>query len=99
MGSVRKLIMETIIFWGSVLFSVYWTVMWFRFRKFSVGHSAQFICAVMLWFVVFCFYLLPEISRFHMLWAMPIAFFASSFISAPYIRWRMAVLRKKHGLD
>lgn len=91
--------METVIFWGSVLFSGYWTVMWFRFRHFSIGHSVQITCALMLWGVVLYFYLSPDVSKFHMLWAMPAAFVASSFVSAPYLRWRTAALRKKHGLD
>lgn len=91
--------MQNVIFWGSVLLSGYWTVMWFRFRSFSIGHSAQIICALMLWSVVLYFYLSPNISKFHMLWAMPVAFFASSFVSTPYLRWRATVLRKKHGLN
>jgi hypothetical protein len=91
--------METIVFAASALFAVYWTVEWFRHRNLSIGHFVQIICALMLWGVVLYFYFSPEVSRFHMLWAMPFAFFSSSFVSAPTVRWYTEVLRKKHGLD
>jgi hypothetical protein len=91
--------METAIFWLSVAFAAYWGGMWVKYCNLSVGHSAQIICAGMLWAVVTYFYMSPEISRFHMLWAMPVAFFGSSLASFPYIKWRMWLLRRKHGLE
>jgi len=91
--------METAIFVVSALFAAYWTTEWFKHRKSSVGHYVQVICALMLWGVVLYFYLFPEVSRFHMIWAMVMAFFASSFVSAPIVRWYAATIQKKHDAD
>ena len=91
--------MEAMIFWGSVLISGSWTVGWFMHRNSSISYSAMIIPVLMLWGVVLYFYLSPEVSKFHMLWAMPAAFFASLFVTTPYLRWRNAAIRKEHGLD
>lgn len=84
--------METFIFWASFAFAFYWAWNWWEHRKASIGHSAQIICAAMLWAVVVYFGENREVSRYHMLWAMPAAFFGSTLVSAPYIRWRTKAL-------
>ena len=91
--------MQTVIFGLSALLAAYWTREWWRYRFESVGHAAQFICAAMLWAVVLLFAFQPALSRYHMLWAMPVAFLGSSLVSIPYVRWKMAQLEKKNGAE
>ncbi|MGB7310923.1 MAG: hypothetical protein WBC67_17825 [Candidatus Acidiferrales bacterium] len=85
--------MQSVIWWASFALAIYWVSNWFQHRKLSLGHSAQWICAVLLCGVVAFFNRRPEISRYHMLWAMPAAFFGSSLLTTPYIRWRS---RRRH---
>jgi hypothetical protein len=84
---------ESLIYGASVAFAMYWFIGWLNYRQLSIGHSASFICAGMLMGVVAFFRLHPDISRYHMLWAMPAAFFGSTFVSRPYTRW---LLRRRH---
>jgi len=91
--------MEAVIFWLSVALAAYWSLMWLRNRHMSLGHDAQIVCAVMLWAVVAYFALSPDTSKMNMLWAVPVAFFSSSFVSAPYIRLRAKLLGIKHPLE
>ena len=79
--------MQQLIWLASFGFALYWLWNWFQNRKMSIGHSSQIICAVLMWAVVAFFGRNPEISRMHMLWAMPAAFFGSSLLTVPYIRW------------
>ena len=78
--------MESFIFWASLIFAAIWTIAWFLSRKESVGHSVQIISASSLWAVVGHFYVSPQISKFHMLWAIPAAFVSSFSIQILYIR-------------
>ena len=80
--------MDALIFWASAALAIYWTYGWLRHRDISLGHEAQIFCALLLWMVVGYFYFSPNTSKFHMLWAIPLAFFGSSLISAPYVRFR-----------
>ena len=81
--------MEYAIYLLSLAFAFYWTTMWFRFRHLTIGHDAQIVCAVMLWSVIIYFSDSPEVSKYHMLWAIPLAFFGSSLVSQPYMRFRL----------
>ena len=75
--------------------------MWFRFRKLSPGYFFSNCMRFDVYRVsLFIFIFNLDVRNIHMLWAMPLAFFASSVVfSAPYVKWRVATLRKKHGLD
>ena len=84
--------METVIFWCCVLLSLAWTIGWFMSPNYMI------IPVLMMWGVVFYFYRAPDVSKFHMLWAMPAAIAASLVVTTPYLRWRNAAIRKKHGL-
>lgn len=90
--------METVILISSIVLAIYWTRMWVLHRKMSVGHSAQIICAVMLWGVIAYFVFTPNTSKYNMLWAIPIAFLGSSLVSIPYVRWNTSLLEEKQSL-
>lgn len=91
--------MEYAIYFLSLAFTLYWTAMWFRFRHLTIGHDAQIVCVVILWGVVIYFSDSPDVSKYHMLWAIPLAFFGSSLVSQPYMRFRLWLdgLKKKSG--
>ena len=91
--------MEYAIYLLSVALALYWTATWFRFRHLTLGHDAQIVCAIMLWGVVIYFHESPEVSKYHMLWAVPVAFFGSSLVSQPYMRFRLWLRGLKENSD
>lgn len=87
--------MGTFIFWTAVLFSAYWTFMSIKHRTLTVGHSWQIVTSLMLWGAVVYFFHNPHISRFHLLWVMPLIMLASPILAAIVFTPRRRELEKK----
>jgi hypothetical protein len=66
--------MEIIIIMASIVFAAFWTIGSIKFFRRGGTYSLSFITSMGLWTLIIYFYQEEELSRFHMLWAMPLVF-------------------------
>lgn len=82
----RKAMLGTIILWLVTIFNIIWTINWIVHRGSSRGHFWAVVEVVLMWILVIYFFLHPDIPRFHLIWAAPVAFFIGYMISGVFMR-------------
>jgi hypothetical protein len=64
--------MANIIFWAILIINVYFTFHWiFRFSR--IG-GTLIVPIFLTWIILGYFYKYPDVSRYHLLWVMPVMF-------------------------
>ena len=76
----------TILLWLLVVFTVMWTGQWVVYRKQSRGHFWAIVEVVFLWALVAFFFVRPDVSRMHLLWATPAVFIAAFLLLGTFFR-------------
>ena len=76
----------TILLWLATIFTIIWTINWIIHRSTSRGHFWAIVEVVFMWGLVICFFLNPNISRLHLLWAAPLVFLLGFLVSALFMR-------------
>jgi hypothetical protein len=76
----------TIIFWLVTIFTIIWTINWIVYRGMSRGHFWSVVEAVLMWVLVIYFFLHPDISRFHLIWAAPVTFVIGFIVSGFFMK-------------
>lgn len=78
--------MGAIILWLVIILAIIWTINWILYHGMSRGHFWAIVDVVFLWILISYFLSYPNISRFHLLWATPVTYALSIFLSGIFMR-------------
>ena len=87
--------MEQIIFWAAIAFAGFWSINWLFFSGMSRGHFWSVIEIITMWGTVIYFLKHPDISRYHLIWAFPLAFIVGFLLSGI----PMKLFRKRRNIE
>jgi len=87
--------MANIIFWLLAVGNGIWTLQWIFSRHNGIGHKTMFVPILLLWLVFFYLFKRPELSRYHILWIVPVVIVAELLVSFVVLRIFRRVSRKK----
>jgi hypothetical protein len=90
--------MEQITLWAAAIFAGIWTINWIICAGMSRGHFWSIVEITAMWATVGVFIRHPDISRFHLIWAFPLAFIAGFMLSGiPFMGSRAIRRRNTRG--
>jgi hypothetical protein len=73
---------ENAIFYVFCIFNIIWFINWIVYRDRSKGHFAAISEILAMFFTLQYFYGNQDVSKYHLLWAFPLAFISGVFLSS-----------------
>ena len=87
--------MENILFWTIVIITSIWSFGWLTHKNQSLGHKTMIIPIILLWGLIIYFYKNNNLSKYHMIWLIPVIIILEMIISMILFKVRRYFLIKK----